>query len=89
MVLTVTRSLSNTLARMERDGLIERRAHATDARAKTIHLTPRARALRGPAQAAARDVNAMALGHLSSDDLDCFVSTMRGAVERLKAGKTD
>lgn len=80
-------TMANTLARMERDGLIERRAHATDARAKTIHLTSRARDLRSPAQAAARDVNAMALGHLNGDDLDLFVSTMRKAVERLKAGE--
>ncbi|WOI58346.1 MarR family winged helix-turn-helix transcriptional regulator [Palleronia sp. LCG004] len=79
-------TMANTLVRMERDGLIERRAHATDARAKTIHLTQRARDLRGPAQAAAREVNAMALGHLDGDDLDLFVSTMRRAVERLKAG---
>ncbi len=79
-------TMANTLARMERDGLIERRAHATDARARTIHLTAQARDLRGPAQAAARDVNAMALGHLNNDDLDLFVSTMRSAIEGLKAG---
>ncbi|QQA43538.1 MarR family winged helix-turn-helix transcriptional regulator [Pelagovum pacificum] len=81
-------TMANTLARMQRDGLIERRAHATDARARTVHLTTRARDLRGPAQAAAREVNAMALGDLKDDDLDLFVSTMRSAVERLKAGDT-
>ena len=82
-------TMANTLARMERDGLIERRAHSKDARAKTIHLTQRARELRDPAQAAARDVNAMALGHLDDHELDLFVSTMRNAVERLKAGEIE
>lgn len=79
-------TMANTLARMERDGLIERRAHETDARAKTVHLTTKAVALREPAQAAAREVNAMALGDMDDADMDRFVAAMRGAVERLKEG---
>ena len=78
-------TMANTLARMERDGLIERRAHETDARAKTIHLTDKATALREPAQAAAREVNAMALGSMAGDELDGFLTAMRGAVDRLKS----
>jgi DNA-binding MarR family transcriptional regulator len=77
-------TMANTLSRMERDGLIARRAHATDARAKTIHLTAKAVELREPAQAAAREVNAMALGDMDGAERDRFVAAMQGAVERLK-----
>ena len=38
-------TIANTLARMERDGLILRRSHPADARAQTIHLTRKGRAL--------------------------------------------
>ena len=79
-------TMANTLSRMERDSLIERRAHETDARAKTVHLTAKAVELREPAQAAARDVNAIALGDMEGADLDRFVDAMRGAVDRLKEG---
>ena len=47
-------TLANTLARMERDGLIVRREHPSDARAKTIHLTDKARGIRSEALQAAR-----------------------------------
>jgi DNA-binding MarR family transcriptional regulator len=79
-------TMANTLSRMERDGLIERRAHERDARAKTVHLTAKAVGLREPAQAAARDVNAIALGDMEGADLDRFIAAMRGAVDRLKEG---
>jgi DNA-binding MarR family transcriptional regulator len=38
-------TMASTLNRMERDGLIERRAHATDRRAQLIHATDKARGL--------------------------------------------
>ena len=55
-------TMANTLARMERDGLIVRRSVAGDARARTIHVTPKARALEGPATEAAI-VSALAPGN--------------------------
>lgn len=48
-------TIANTLSRMERDGLIERRPHPTDRRAQLIFLSPKARALQNEAMAAAED----------------------------------
>lgn len=58
-------TMAGTLGRMERDGLVIRRPHPTDRRAQTVHLTDRARALQGPATAAAAAVNARALSSLT------------------------
>ncbi|NDV01586.1 MarR family winged helix-turn-helix transcriptional regulator [Pseudoroseicyclus tamaricis] len=79
-------TMANTLSRMERDGLIERRAHESDARAKRIHLTDRARALRAPAEAAAREVNALALGQMSAEERDQFVGWIKRAIAGLQEG---
>lgn len=46
-------TIANTLARMERDGLIERRVHPRDKRAQQIFLTDKARSMREEALAAA------------------------------------
>jgi DNA-binding MarR family transcriptional regulator len=53
-------TMARTLARMERDGLIERRADPTDRRRVLIFLTERARRLRASLYAAAEEVNALA-----------------------------
>ena len=78
-------TMANTLNRMERDGLIERRAHETDARARTVHLTDQARALREPAQAAAREVNAMAMADVSDAEGERFVAVMQSAIAGMRA----
>ena len=80
-------TMANTLNRMERDGLIERRAHKTDARARTVHLTDRAKALRAPAQAAAREVNAMAMADVPDDDRARFVAIMQSAIRSMKGAE--
>ena len=49
-------TLANTLARMERDGLVERLPHPADKRAQLIRLTERARAMQGEALAAANEL---------------------------------
>jgi DNA-binding MarR family transcriptional regulator len=77
-------TMANTLARMERDGLIERRAGEGDARLRTIHLADRARGLRGPAEAAAREVNAMALADLGGAGGERFLAAMATVVDALK-----
>lgn len=46
-------TMANTLARMERDGLIERRPHPHDKRAQLIFLTPKASAMQADAVEAA------------------------------------
>jgi len=48
-------TIANTLSRMVRDGLIERRAHPTDKRAQQIFLTDKARDMREEALAAAEE----------------------------------
>lgn len=42
-------TLANTLSRMERDGLVERRPHPADRRAQLVHLTEKGKALEQPA----------------------------------------
>ena len=46
-------TMANTLARMQRDGLISRRRHPSDRRAQLVFLTQRGKALRDTAMTAA------------------------------------
>ena len=75
--------MAATLARMERDGLIERRPDQSDARARRIQLTARARSLEEPALAAARSVNARALAGFSEAERDAFLAGLRRVVGAL------
>lgn len=76
-------TMAATLARMERDGLIERRPDQADARARRIQLTARARALQQPALAAAKDVNARALAGFSEAEREVLLSGLRRIVGAL------
>ena len=69
-------TISNTLARMERDGLIVRRPHAEDGRAQAIFLTARAKMLEAPATAAATAQNELALSLLSGEERLAFNAMM-------------
>ena len=77
-------TLANTLARMERDGLIVRREHPADARARTIHLTEKARSIRDAAYAAAEETNAEALAGLSDSERQEFLNLMRRTISSLQ-----
>jgi DNA-binding MarR family transcriptional regulator len=77
-------TMANTLTRMERDGLIARRAHPEDGRSQSIHLTPKAVALREPATAAARSVNAAALEPLNEAERQAFLDLTRRVIDALK-----
>ena len=77
-------TMANTLTRMERDGLIERRAHPEDGRSQSIHLTPKAVALCEPATSAARAVNGVALGDLSEEERLLFLDLTRRVIDALK-----
>lgn len=70
-------TVANTLSRMERDGLIERRPMVDDARAQAIHLTAMARALETPATAAASAVNRRLMAAVSSADREHLFRTLR------------
>jgi DNA-binding MarR family transcriptional regulator len=76
-------TMAATLARMERDGLIERRPDQADARARRIQLTSRARALQQPALAAAKGVNARALTGFSEEEREALLSGLRRIVGAL------
>ncbi len=77
-------TMANTLTRMERDGLIERRSVPEDGRSQTIHLTERAKALREPATSAARQVNQTALSGLDEDERRLFLDLLRRVIGALK-----
>lgn len=82
-------TVANTLARMERDGLIVRRPLAGDGRAQSIHLTKRARTLETPATAAATGVNQALLAGLSSVEREELTSLMRRVITDAGAAGDD
>lgn len=69
-------TMANTLARMERDGLITRRRAKADRRMQHIFLTEHARRLQAPAIEAATGVNAALLADLEPDERQQFVTLM-------------
>ncbi len=77
-------TMANTLARMERDGLIVRRPHASDGRAQSIHPTARTRSLRTPAVAAAQAQNETALAGLDAAERDQLLALMRRVIATMK-----
>ena len=77
-------TMANTLARMERDGLILRAPSPTDGRVRLAYLTDKARALRGPATAAAQAENAEALSALSEAERAQFIALMNRVVRTLR-----
>lgn len=76
-------TMNSTLNRMERDSLIVRRPHPTDGRAQTIHVTPRAIALKTDAIAAARGVNAAASMALSPGEQKTMTALMTRVIASL------
>jgi DNA-binding MarR family transcriptional regulator len=78
-------TIANTLARMERDGLISRAPHQGDARIKLIRLTPKARRIEAEAVAAARAQNQAALGDLTPAEREQFLDMMRRVITRMQA----
>lgn len=66
-------TMANTLARMQRDGLIARRRSKADGRVQEIWLTDLGNSLREPAIAAAETVNGVALSGLSPEERDQFL----------------
>lgn len=74
-------TIANTLARMERDGLILRAKDASDGRMQRVWLTEKARGLRRPAIAAALAENAAELAGLSTDERAQFIALMQKIIE--------
>lgn len=74
-------TVGNTLARMERDGLIDRRSDEEDGRLRRTWLTERGQGLREQAVQAAMDENAAALAALLPEDRAELVRLLSKAIE--------
>lgn len=81
-------TMANTLARMERDGLIHRKRHPLDGRSQQIWLTPKAWALRDAATSAAQAQNRLALARLSSSEQKQFVVLTQRIIDAMIAERT-
>lgn len=79
-------TLANTLARMERDGLVTRVPHPTDGRAQLIRMTARARRLEAPATTAANEVNRRLLAVLPPDERQNLVTAMQAVIAAGREG---
>lgn len=80
-------TMANTLARMERDGLITRLANKADKRSRLVFLTNRARELREPAIRAATDQNNRALAGLSQTEGERFLEFLNRVIANMKRGQ--
>ncbi|WP_434286640.1 MarR family winged helix-turn-helix transcriptional regulator [Celeribacter sp. SCSIO 80788] len=76
-------TMANTLSRMERDGLITRRAHEADARVQTVWLTERAKGLEQAATAAAGEVNDRAMAGLTEQERQTFAALLSRVIGNL------
>jgi len=78
-------TMANTLARMERDKLIERRPSETDKRVRIVVLTDKARKLQEAAMIGAQAQNTAALAGFSPEEVQMFLSLMRRTIRNLKS----
>ncbi|MDF1609006.1 MarR family transcriptional regulator [Hoeflea sp. YIM 152468] len=69
-------TMANTLSRMQRDGLIERRPHPEDRRSQQVWLSHHAQTLQAPATLAAVTANDLVLKGLPEAERALFVSMM-------------
>jgi len=77
-------TLSNTLARMERDGLIERKAGRQDRRLFRIHLTVKGRDLQSAVNSAIEDLRKTVNRGLTINDRKYFKRVMKQMTEQLE-----
>ncbi|ARE39353.1 transcriptional regulator [Rhodovulum sp. P5] len=77
-------TMANTLARMERDGLITRTGDEKDRRIRRVFLTDTARAMEAPATAAAAAQNAEAMAALSPNEQAALMALMTRVIDRMK-----
>ena len=77
-------TVANTLKRMERDGLVERRPTSDNARLATNHLTPLGRRLAAVAVENALEVNRVAFEGLDAAQCSDLRETLSGIAFRLE-----
>jgi MarR family transcriptional regulator for hemolysin len=78
-------TLVRTLDWLEREGLVERREAAHDRRAKTLHLTRKARPLIERIEAAATEVRAEILAGIPEAELAACLQVLERVAERVGA----
>lgn len=78
-------TMANTLERMERDGLIKRKADTDDRRRAHVFLTPRAKDIQAQVMEAARAVSNRAVAKLSAGEQDDMFRLVARMVENLKS----
>ena len=77
-------TMAATLARMERDGLVERRPHPDDGRSSLVRLTSRATAKAEEVRSAIGRVNAASLSALSHQERGSYRDMMLRVIASLE-----
>jgi DNA-binding MarR family transcriptional regulator len=77
-------TMAKTLARMERDGLVNRTPDPSDRRSALVQLTELGRHRAELAMAAATEVNAIAAGALSEAELPAYLDMLNRIVAALQ-----
>ncbi|MCE7998480.1 MAG: MarR family transcriptional regulator [Rhodobiaceae bacterium] len=78
-------TLANTLTRMQRDGLIKRTKHPTDARAQQIWLTKKAADIKETAYQFAWQINMESLSALDAEEQAKFMDYMRRVIGKMRS----
>lgn len=82
-------TMANTLSRMERDGLIERKPHPKDRRAQLVFLTSKGRDIKDGAISAVCDADEALLQGLKRFEKELMLEFLRRALENAcAAGKS-
>jgi DNA-binding MarR family transcriptional regulator len=74
-------TMTDLVRRLERDGLVERRRDAADARASLIFLTPRSRSFEPVAAATLRELDGLVRGRLGAQRIETLKSELRELIE--------
>lgn len=77
-------TMANTLVRMERDGLIERKSNPDDGRSQQIWLTQAAHRVRDPATDAAARANELVAEGLPVAERELFFSMLARVIANLR-----
>jgi DNA-binding MarR family transcriptional regulator len=77
-------TVANTLARMERDGLVVRTPYEKDARVQKVSLTPKAEEVWMEAVKITRELNEMALSGLDEEETERFIFLMQKVIYTLR-----
>ena len=78
-------TMANTLARMQRDGLVRGAPDPADGRSTLLSLTPLGRQRADAALSAAGEVNALALTGFEPDERTRFLAMLRRMIATLEA----